>query len=287
MLRRSSEFLLSSMESIVQKNLNGASESKKRSIYRHFAIKQKEKGIMTKLGKKRRRQLRIRRQMVLVLITAVITTVTVLVTGVSIKTKAQEESAQTASISVARHEMAIEPMQFVQKMPLYKAETADEESEVNEDEPQENKSSVFEQECLHEEIPLDYELQRHLMDVCEEYKVPHHIALGVIQAESSFIADASNGTCFGYMQINRTNADWLSESIGVTDLTDPYQNISSGVFILSNLFEDYGDWNKALIAYNYGPAGAQKHIFSKGYTTTGYSRAVMAYAEDWFDVVGK
>ena len=32
-------------------------------------------------------------------------------------------------------------------------------------------------------------------------------------------------------QVNKINAEWLSESIGVTDLTDPYQNLRSGVFI--------------------------------------------------------
>lgn len=44
-----------------------------------------------------------------------------------------------------------------------------------------------------------------------------------------------------------------------------YQNIRSGVFILSDLYGKYGDWHKALICYNYGEGGAQEHVFSKGY----------------------
>ena len=111
------------------------------------------------------------------------------------------------------------------------------------------------------------------------------MALGVIQAESSFTATASNGSCYGYMQINSINSEWLSEKIGVTDLTDPYQNIRSGVFILSDLYGKYGDWHKALICYNYGEGGAQEHVFSKGYTTTSYSRTVMKYADAWAEVL--
>lgn len=139
---------------------------------------------------------------------------------------------------------------------------------------------------IHEEIPLSTEEQAHLQEKCEEYGVPYHIALGVIQTESSFRADARNGTCSGYMQINSINLEWLKENIGVTDLTDPLQNISSGVFMLADLYDDYQDWHKALIAYNYGPAGAKKNVFSKGYTTTTYSRKVMNYAEQWLEILG-
>lgn len=66
---------------------------------------------------------------------------------------------------------------------------------------------------------------------------------------------------------------------------DPYQNIRSGVFILSDLYGKYGDWHKALICYNYGEGGAQEHVFSKGYTTTSYSRTVMEYADAWAEVL--
>lgn len=146
-------------------------------------------------------------------------------------------------------------------------------------------AALLEQGYFREEIPLDFSLQDELITVCNEYSVPLHIALGVIQAESSFTEDARSGNCYGYMQINSVNASWLNESIGVTDLTDPYQNIRSGVYMLGDLYEKYGDWHKALIAYNYGEAGAQKHVFSQGYTTTTYSRTVMAYADEWEDLL--
>lgn len=142
-------------------------------------------------------------------------------------------------------------------------------------------AALVEQGYFNEEIPLEYDLQDQLVTVCGEYGVPLHIALGVIQAESSFTEDAINGSCYGYMQINSVNSSWLYEAIGVTDLKDPYQNIRSGVYMLGDLYSKQGDWHRALICYNYGTAGAQEHVFSKGLTTTTYSQTVMGYAAEW------
>ncbi len=246
---------------------------------------------MTRMERRRRRQRQIRRRVALVLTVAAITTAAVTAAVTSINADAEDtlmEAMPTAEEVVKQEPMA-EPVQLVYETPLWAEEPEPLAQEVTEDpeEPEKIEQALVEQGYLHEEIPLNFDLQCHLITVCEEYGVPYHIALGVIQAESSFTADASNGTCFGYMQVNKINAEWLSESIGVTDLTDPYQNLRSGVFILSDLFGDYGDWHKALIAYNYGPSGAQEHVFSKGYTTTGYSRAVMEYADAWLEVVGE
>ncbi len=246
---------------------------------------------MTRMERRRRRQRQIRRRVALVLTVAAITTAAVTAAVSSINADAEDKATAAAPMveEATKQEPKVEPVQLVYETPLWTEEPEALAQEAAEDpeEPEKIEQALVEQGYLHEEIPLDFDLQCHLITVCEEYGVPYHIALGVIQAESSFTADASNGTCFGYMQINKINAEWLSESIGVTDLTDPYQNLRSGVYILSDLFADYGDWHKALIAYNYGPTGAQEHVFSKGYTTTGYSRAVMEYAETWLEVLGE
>lgn len=244
---------------------------------------------MTRMERRRRRQRQIRRRVALVLTVAAITTAAVTAAVSSINADAEDKpaAARPTAEEMVKQEPRVEPVQLVYETPLWEEpEALTQEAAEDPEEPEKIEQALLEQGYLHEEIPLDFDLQCHLRTVCEEYGVPYHIALGVIQAESSFKADASNGTCFGYMQINKINAEWLSESIGVTDLTDPYQNLRSGVFILSDLFGDYGDWHKALIAYNYGPSGAQEHVFSKGYTTTSYSRAVMEYAGAWLEVVG-
>lgn len=135
---------------------------------------------------------------------------------------------------VAEHDSTYQPVQMT-------AEPAQEPEPVEEeDENEKIEAALLEQGYLHEEIPLDFDLQCHLIAVCEEYGVPQNVALGVIQAESSFTATAANGSCYGYMQINSINSEWLSEKIGVTDLADPYQNIRSGVFILRPVWEVRG-----------------------------------------------
>ena len=52
-------------------------------------------------------------------------------------------------------------------------------------------------------IPLSAELQAVLYEACEENDVPVALALGVIEVESCFLADADNGQCYGLMQLNR------------------------------------------------------------------------------------
>ena len=141
---------------------------------------------------------------------------------------------------VAEHDSTYQPVQMTAE-PTQEPEPVEEE-----DENEKIEAALLEQGYLHEEIPLDFDLQCHLITVCEEYGVPQSVALGVIQAESSFTATASNGSCYGYMQINSINSEWLSEKIGVTDLTDPYQNIRSGVFILSDLYAKTSDVNTGL-----------------------------------------
>ena len=77
--------------------------------------------------------------------------------------------------------------------------------------------------------------------------------MALIQHESSFDPNVISSTNdYGYMQINAINHNWLTETIGVTDYTDPYQNIRAGVFVLRKLFERYQDTNMVLMAYNMG-----------------------------------
>lgn len=144
-----------------------------------------------------------------------------------------------------------------------------------------------EEEYLSDEIPLDYDTQAALRSWCDEYSVPYQLALAVIEAESSFNPEASNGNCYGYMQINSINQEWLGEKIGVTDLTNPLQNLHSGVFMLGHLYEKYEDWQKVLLCYNCGETGAYDHYFSQGRTSSSYSRHVMELEEKWAEVISQ
>lgn len=159
----------------------------------------------------------------------------------------------------------------------YAAKRVDAETKPNED----DELSL----PITDEVPLDPVIQEMAIRWCEEYGVPYSMALAVMEAESSFRPDAENGNCYGYMQINSINSSWLNQEIGVTDLTDPLQNIHSGIYMLGDLYEKYEDWNRALTAYNYGVSGAQKHVFSKGENSSTYSRRVLELEEKWAEVI--
>lgn len=139
---------------------------------------------------------------------------------------------------------------------------------------------------MYGDIPLDEATQAVLFQNCDEFGVPYHIALGVIQAESTFRSGARNGNCVGYMQVNHINDGWL-RNIGVTDIEDPHQNLRAGTYMLADFYNRYGDWHKALMCYNCGEGGAGS-LFRKGYYSSTYSRTVMGYAESWeFVIAGK
>ncbi|CAH1205576.1 Membrane-bound lytic murein transglycosylase F [Paenibacillus plantiphilus] len=44
-----------------------------------------------------------------------------------------------------------------------------------------------------------------------------------------------------------------ARGLGVTDIYDPEQNINAGVKYLSQMHNQFGDWQLALAAYNAGP----------------------------------
>lgn len=112
-------------------------------------------------------------------------------------------------------------------------------------------------------VPLSPELQRVLYESCAEAGVPAALALGVIQVESGFRADAvSPEGCYGLMQLNPKY---------FPDKLSPADNIREGVAHLGRLLEEYGDAAAALTAYNAGyDAGGRA-----------YAGTVLAAAEEW------
>lgn len=123
-------------------------------------------------------------------------------------------------------------------------------------------AALLESGYLRDDIPLSYELQDVLRTECEKNGIPYHIALGLIQVESSFREDADNGLCYGLCQLNR---DWFPN-----DLT-PAENIREGMAYLSYQLGRYGDIEKALTAYNAGHDTGKR----------GYANAVLLAAAEW------
>jgi soluble lytic murein transglycosylase-like protein len=127
-----------------------------------------------------------------------------------------------------------------------------------------------------EDVPLEPELQVYVHEACEAHDVPEPLVLALIERESGFDPNASNGTCYGLMQIHRINCPWLREA-GIDPLEYP-GNIDAGVLMLANLLGKYSDPHKALMAYSAGEGGAKK-LWSRGIYTSAFSRSVMRAAE--------
>lgn len=139
-------------------------------------------------------------------------------------------------------------------------------------------STATEEPELLYDIPLSDELQRFIRGQCEERGVPFEIALALIGHESGYQADAESPTDdYGLMQINSCNHGWLAEELGLTDMLDPHQNITAGVYILGEAFRKYEDPNQALMAYNMGDAGMRR-VWEQGCRSTKYSRSIIEAA---------
>ncbi len=96
------------------------------------------------------------------------------------------------------------------------------------------------------------ELQSVIDECAEKYNIDNELIRAMIQVESGWNTDAvSNKGAQGLMQLMPRTAAML----GVNDPFDPEQNIEGGVRYISDLTDKYrGDIEKALAAYNAGPA---------------------------------
>lgn len=133
-------------------------------------------------------------------------------------------------------------------------------------------------------VPLTHEIQDYIRETSERYGVPMELVIAVIDKESSFRANVISGTNdYGYMQINTINFETLTEKLGVTDLLDPYENILSGIYLLSGHLERTdGDIELVLMRYNCGATGA-KRLWDKGIYSTEYTSRIMALYESYLN----
>lgn len=126
------------------------------------------------------------------------------------------------------------------------------------------------------DVPLDTELQAHIINECGGYGIDPAIVFAMIERESGFRADAvgDNGKSFGLMQIMEKWHEERMEKLGVTDLLNPHENVLVGIDYLAEMLNrDKGiEW--ALAAYNAGASGA-----NKGYGAD-YAKGVLERSEE-------
>lgn len=126
------------------------------------------------------------------------------------------------------------------------------------------------------DIKLSQELQLYTYTKCADLGIAkdYELVLAMMWQESSYDSNLISKTNdYGLMQINKINHVWLSKELGITDFLDPYQSIDAGTHIIASQLKKYEDPHKALMAYNYGEAGARRH-WNRGTYTSSYSRGV-------------
>lgn len=125
------------------------------------------------------------------------------------------------------------------------------------------------------DVPLDAELQLFIAQACERHHIDPAIIMAMIERESSYQANVmgDGGNSFGLMQIQPRWHQGRMDKLGVTDLLDPYQNVTVGIDYLAELLERGKGLEWALMAYNAGPSGANSGIGS------GYALKILTNSE--------
>ena len=84
-------------------------------------------------------------------------------------------------------------------------------------------------------VNLDADLQRYIIETCEEYMINPSIIIAMCFYESSFNADAigDNGAGMGLMGINPRWCWPEMEKLNCPDMRDPYQNVTVGIDIFA------------------------------------------------------
>jgi soluble lytic murein transglycosylase len=105
--------------------------------------------------------------------------------------------------------------------------------------------------------------------------VPPALVKAVIAAESMFDSEAvSHAGAQGLMQLMPDTA----RSLGVEDPFRPDENVRGGTEYLRAMLDRYGDFSRALAAYNAGPRAVDRHQGVPPYRETrDYVRRVLTY----------
>ena len=131
------------------------------------------------------------------------------------------------------------------------------------------------------DVPLSHSLQRYIYEICADENVPVSLVMAMIEHESSFNPEEISSTDdYGLMQINTVNHSSLEEKYKTADLMNPYQNVFCGIKMIGSYISSYGDYNKALMAYNMGEYGAEK-AWENGIESTSYSKSILALMEQY------
>lgn len=134
-------------------------------------------------------------------------------------------------------------------------------------------------EPLECDLPVD--LQEYTYYICQHSGVDFALVMAVMYTESGFDPEAVSATGDrGLMQINEINLAELTDELMITDISDPYQNIRSGIYLLEQYTKKYKDAERVLMAYNMGDYGSSV-LWEEGVHTTAYTDKVLTKYKEY------
>ena len=131
----------------------------------------------------------------------------------------------------------------------------------------------------YEDIPLDAEVQQHILIECDRLAIRPSIVFAIIAEESNYQADAkgSNGKSYGLMQVQPKDHYDRMVQYNCTNLFNPIQNTTVGIDYLFELTQKDKGVVWALMAYNGGEKYANE-MTAAGQISE-YAEAVLNEAE--------
>lgn len=123
------------------------------------------------------------------------------------------------------------------------------------------------------DVPLDAELQLHIIHTAEEKRIDPAIIMAMAFKESTYTPSkiGDGGNSYGLLQVQvKWHYDRMLK-LGCTDLLDPYQNVTVAVDYLAEQIDRYGDLARGLTSYNAG---------SYNGTISNYAKTVISMAEE-------
>lgn len=123
--------------------------------------------------------------------------------------------------------------------------------------------------------PLKY--QDLIKTYSEQYQLDPYLVSAVIKVESSFRPEAvSHKNARGLMQITDRTGKWGSEKLQLQnfdseDLYRPEINIQIGCWYLSRLYQEFGDTELVLAAYNGGSGNVTQWLKDSQFSSNGKS----------------
>ena len=102
-------------------------------------------------------------------------------------------------------------------------------------------------------IDFPEEYQHYAYNLCQRYGIDYSLFIAIMFVESRFQPNASNGGLYiGLCQVAATHLPNLSSKLGISDLYDPYDNMTAGAYLLSYYINANGSIESGLASYGGG-----------------------------------